>query len=245
MGAVCCSEDGQAASVAPLKQSPPGKDSYAEVIEEGIAKQVLDPRKQPRLSNSSPSGSNNPSGPTGVTLFSPSCAADNDKDASRTRNLHEAVSLGRRDSVDRWISEGADVDEINDEGLSPVHIASQRGDTVLARELLSYGADIDIRDRVGKVPLHYAATYNQDALVRDLLSRGADVHAIDNAGKTPLHEAAEFSRLKVAKALLEARADVNRSSDLSGYSPFAVAVDMGTAEMKDFLMQWGGQLDRR
>ncbi len=56
-----------------------------------------------------------------------------------------------------YLSRGADINEINDEKLTPLHIAVFRGKTRLIKFLLSRGADMRAADYTDRTPIQYAA----------------------------------------------------------------------------------------
>ncbi|KAE8952086.1 hypothetical protein PF011_g32799, partial [Phytophthora fragariae] len=77
-------------------------------------------------------------------------------------------------------------------GLTPLHWACDRGQSVAARLLLQHGADVDaVEKRMFKRrPLHFAVLASSDATVRELLAHHADVLAVDYRGWAPIHGAA-------------------------------------------------------
>eukprot|EP00747_Dinoflagellata_sp_TGD_P189740 gnl/TRDRNA2_/TRDRNA2_50458_c0_seq1.p2 gnl/TRDRNA2_/TRDRNA2_50458_c0~~gnl/TRDRNA2_/TRDRNA2_50458_c0_seq1.p2 ORF type:complete len:100 (+),score=13.52 gnl/TRDRNA2_/TRDRNA2_50458_c0_seq1:47-346(+) len=75
----------------------------------------------------------------------------------RTANLHEATAQGKRESIDRHIADGANVNEANEEGLTALHIAAKLGRGTIASNLVGSGADVNAKDSQGRVPLHWAA----------------------------------------------------------------------------------------
>jgi ankyrin repeat protein len=120
------------------------------------------------------------------------------------------VRAGDRDSVERLLAAGADVNVANRYGVRPLHVALEAGDAVLTRRLLEAGADAEAPDRAGEAPLLIAARVGDAELARALLAHGAAVDARDESfGQTPLMIAAREGHVETAGALLEAGADAD------------------------------------
>ena len=62
-------------------------------------------------------------------------------------------------------------------GHTPLHLATQRGDTETAEVLISAGADVDAPNEEGFTPLHLAAECGHSEVVRLLIEAGADASA--------------------------------------------------------------------
>ncbi len=61
------------------------------------------------------------------------------------RPLHLAIGLSRTWAVDDLLAAGADTDEVNERGLTPLLVACQRGDPEMIERLLSAGANPESR----------------------------------------------------------------------------------------------------
>ncbi|KAJ1473746.1 ankyrin repeat-containing domain protein, partial [Baffinella frigidus] len=101
-----------------------------------------------------------------------------------------ATSLGRTEEVRRLLAEGADVQDIGEEGSSLLHAAAaEANEDVLRLLLLQQGSDVLAKDNRGATPLHFAAHAGSETSSIVLLEHGADASASDNTGMTPLHYA--------------------------------------------------------
>lgn len=100
--------------------------------------------------------------------------------------LHNAVCNNDISEVKRLIVSGADVNEKDDNGYPPLHLATRFFD--IAQLLINAGADVDARSGsiVGYTALHNAASIGSEQLIFLLLNEGASVNAIDGNGMTPL-----------------------------------------------------------
>jgi WD40 repeat protein len=83
------------------------------------------------------------------------------------------------------ISQGADVNAVDNAGCMPLHHATWNMD--ICQYLISQGADVNAADTNGGTPLHHTIWNNSSVeVMKYLISRGADVHAKNRYGKTPL-----------------------------------------------------------
>eukprot|EP00092_Neocalanus_flemingeri_P013663 GFUD01014736.1.p1 GENE.GFUD01014736.1~~GFUD01014736.1.p1 ORF type:complete len:255 (-),score=67.80 GFUD01014736.1:755-1519(-) len=75
---------------------------------------------------------------------------------------------------------------IDQDGLTLLHWASDRGHTDIARLLLNRDKDLlDMQDSDGQTALHYAASCGHKELVIMLLEFGADMGVLDSDGVSP------------------------------------------------------------
>uniref|UniRef100_A0A3Q1F246 Uncharacterized protein n=1 Tax=Acanthochromis polyacanthus TaxID=80966 RepID=A0A3Q1F246_9TELE len=84
---------------------------------------------------------------------------------------------------------GADVNILNQDGLTPLHVAGQQGHSDTVIQLLQGKADPKVKDRNAwrKTPLHAAAEKGHDNVVGLLLEAGAKINSTDQNKDTPLH----------------------------------------------------------
>lgn len=121
-----------------------------------------------------------------------------DEDWGRTA-LHFAVLVGREDTetalwlIHRLLESGADPNPAT--GETPLHLAAELGDGILAAALLEALADVNAVDGRGRTALHIAAeSPGRFAVVEALLAAGADVDHRGATGETPLHSAMSGNR---------------------------------------------------
>lgn len=185
--------------------------------------------------------------------------------------LHEAVFKGHPTVIDLLLEFGAVV-KADNQGWTPLHYAARGGWLAVMNRLLEAGVDLHARDGSGWTPLHLAAVndstdavaffldhgsnidaqtdegatalmlavYNNSADMFELLiSQQADVKATDCLGYTVLHHAAN---LKFAQSLVKNGCDANATSK-TGATPLRMAIDRGSDELVQFLVQSGADLD--
>lgn len=69
--------------------------------------------------------------------------------------IHWACGFGNIDIVREIIAHGAELNPLNSNGGTPLHVAAKSGFVSLVKELLLAGADIEIRDNLGKKAMEY------------------------------------------------------------------------------------------
>lgn len=185
-----------------------------------------------------------------------------------TVNLYRAVEVGDLDQVKRHLYWDTDINQPEDRGALPLHIAARLGRLTIARELVEHGADLEATDADGHTPLETAliagrtqlaemliehgASFDAQVMLftlvrqgvsdRDVIEfldeRGANLNARDEAGLTPLHRAAAAGRLELATRLIRAGVDVNRQ-DAQGRTPLSIALEARNRDIIELLRQNG------
>lgn len=114
-----------------------------------------------------------------VLLFPVDVFADNEPPAMP---LPMAVITGDVAAVEQHIEAGADLNQRDDFGSTPLIIAAVFNRPKVAAALLAAGADSSLRDAQGSNPLHIAALLGRTEVVRSLLDAGADRYARSASG---------------------------------------------------------------
>ena len=133
------------------------------------------------------------------------------------------------------LENGANIDQTDELGNTPLFITAYKGNIGMVNLLLEKGAKIDQATKLGHNPLLIAANKEDTEMVKLLLEYGADINHQDNEGFTALHLAALKGRTEMVKLLLEYGADINRQ-DNSGKTPLLFAVDKKNIEMLNLLL---------
>lgn len=134
-------------------------------------------------------------------------------DVLAPRVLHVAARRGYRDIIHDLLEKNKeDIDLTNGDGLTPLHLAAERGHTGAVEELLAAGADINVRNHLSDSPLHRAASRGHTAVIRLLINAGADINALGRGreGETPLHFAALNGHQETIQVLVQLGADTNK-----------------------------------
>jgi len=124
-------------------------------------------------------------------------------------NNYFPIHLASQKSVVQYLVEnGADVNQFNIDGETPLLIRSQYGYLQVVQHLLEYGADVNRENNHGTTPLFMSSLHGHLQVVEYLIQNGADVNVGRNDGYTPLCIAIAANRIEVAKFLLSKNANI-------------------------------------
>lgn len=116
--------------------------------------------------------------------------------------LHVAAEQGHAETAMRLLEAGADPDERDAMGCTPLRYAIMEGHVAVGEVLVSFNADLDAPVSEGKTELHLASMGNA-GLVDWLLRHGADPNVKDKQGLTPLAWATMTGQAKAVTLLTE------------------------------------------
>ena len=165
---------------------------------------------------------------------------------SPSEAFHKAVSDNNVELMKFLIEKGADVNNADKDGESPLHKAAVEGHTEVVKLLIDAGADVNKANEVGWTPLHKAAGYGHTEVVKLLIDAGAvdkDVNKADAYDATLLYHAAADGRTEAVKLLIEAGADVNKAAK-DGKTPLYWAAWGGHKEMVRLLIAKGADVNK-
>ncbi|XP_047993745.1 85/88 kDa calcium-independent phospholipase A2 isoform X1 [Leguminivora glycinivorella] len=137
--------------------------------------------------------------------------------------LHWSIS---REVIEALVDRKCDINAMNFEGRTALHVMVLRGRLDCTIALLSRGADHSIADSEGNTPLHLAVKQTNISLVEALIVFGADLEALNNAGYTARHMVpCEMSSSNYDKILyvLHAVGAQRCSADVVGCGPGCAA----------------------
>jgi uncharacterized protein len=159
--------------------------------------------------------------------------------------LADLIQHGQRRQALEQIEAGADVNEAQGDGTTPLHWAVYRVDTELAAKLLAAGAKADVINAYGSSPLGEAAKVAELPLVEMLLDAGADPDSPNADGQTVLMLAARSGSTAIAKLLIDRGADVNAKEAWRGQTALIWAADERFPEIVDLLLEHGADVEFR
>jgi len=172
------------------------------------------------------------------------CADVDTQDSNSMTPLLCALSRFGSDEASRLLlAHGASFRARNENGQTPLHLASRHDHPGVVAELLNIGADVDAHDNHNLTPLFYASS----ATAQLLLERGASVHARNQSGQTPLHIAsgARWGRSELVRLLLRFGADVD-TRDSYNMTPLIYSLEaLGPGEAAQPLLDHGASFQVR
>lgn len=132
------------------------------------------------------------------------------------------------------------------DGETPLHVASTFGHFAVAKYLVENYASVKSQDISGATPLHCAVRSGNIEIARLLLENGADVNAPDTLGKTPaLLIIPQDKQFEMYTLLLEKNADIKKH-DTYGDSVLHVATLMNASnEVLKLLVKCGADPNAR
>lgn len=92
-----------------------------------------------------------------------------------------------RETLQALIERGCDVNALNFDGRTALHIMVARNRFECVVTLLSHDADVDVFDKDGNTPMHIAIEKKLVPIVQSLVVFGADINLKTKDGKTPRH----------------------------------------------------------
>lgn len=160
--------------------------------------------------------------------------------------LHAVYNKCSRDMLHLLVVAGADINERDLEGRTPLITAAYRGMVPSMEFLIERGADIEARDNYGGTALHNSAgPIAQTEALSTLLARGADIEARDKDGSTALHTAVLWGKKEVVSQLLARGADKD-SLGKDGETPLTLAIRVSPNYIiRDALLAAGADIDRK
>lgn len=168
-------------------------------------------------------------------------AQPNELDLDRDRRpLHWAAARGQLRCVELLIANGADPEQPDKSGLTPLQLAVRSMHNNVAF-LLQHGSAIEDPRRVSEgvlTPASLQAALNQpQCLKQKLRMRLADPNTRDNDGdRTPLHWACARGFVRPAQLLIEAGASME-ALDAEGHTPAELAFELRQPETYNLLLE--------
>lgn len=124
------------------------------------------------------------------------------------------------------IKAGCVLNEKDDNGLSPLHVAVQRGLVEVAKVMIENGANVNDVDLQKQTPLHIAANNGNDVLAELLLSNHAELKILDNERRNPemlARRGDHFQVLNVISRYMQSKD--SEETPLLSFKPFTGMVD--------------------
>jgi len=159
--------------------------------------------------------------------------------------LADAVMRGDSAGLRVLLKQGADVNEVQGDGMTALHWAASRGNLAATRMLVSAGARLDPVTRNGNyTPLHLAAQNGRAEAVKALLAAGANVNATTSSGgASALHFAASSGDAATVDALVDKGASVNVRESAFSQTPLMWAAAANRVSAITALIKRGADVE--
>jgi ankyrin repeat protein len=157
----------------------------------------------------------------------------------------EAMVNGEYMLAEQLIENGANLNEKNDQGLTPLQQAIFRKDRKAARLLIMWGANVNVNSGPQSYsPLHLAVLSGDEDLVWSLLIAGADPNLEDSNNETPIFLAVRAGDKQIAEALIARGARLNIEGPLGQY-PLHIAARYGYTSLVRLFLARGADVNPR
>ena len=152
----------------------------------------------------------------------------------KAKSIFDIARSGTVPEVQELMKQNPDIiNQINENGFSPLILACYRGNTDVADFLIDNVKDVNYKSREGTALAGLAIKYNKD-LVEHLLKKKADPNIADTTGYTPLFWAVKSGNKELIEQLLKYKAD-KKKKDSMGMTPFEYALQTNNKEIINLL----------
>lgn len=90
-------------------------------------------------------------------------------------DIFQAVEVNNKQTIGQWLTSKPNVNVLNEQGQSLLHVVVKSGNRKLVRVLLEKKVDINIIDSLGKTALDYAVELKHKKIVFDLAKKNAAI----------------------------------------------------------------------
>jgi ankyrin repeat protein len=145
-----------------------------------------------------------------------------------TSALFDAVLSGDVRPINDTVKSVADLEVIDADGRTPLHVAATVGEAAIGAYLVELGADVNRQDMENEdTALHLAARHKHRLVASMLLWGGAKCDILNKVKNTPLHEAVLAKARDVAWLIVENGGDFTvKLKNADGLTPLEIAEKM-------------------
>jgi ankyrin repeat protein len=170
-------------------------------------------------------------------------------------SAHQISLLSKNVSFEEVIylveEKGADIEVVNEEGLTPLLIASINEKYNIVKYLISKGANVNAQGSIKHgyidTPLMFYCHRNNLEMIKFLVKNGANLEISNFYGSTPFMGSIQLNNLNLAQYLLDAGADINAYDSHKLTSLMIAAIDYTynnySNSIIEFLIDNGADLD--
>nr|XP_054771558.1 ankyrin-1-like [Lytechinus pictus] len=143
----------------------------------------------------------------------------------------------------RNLAQYLDVNESDNNGFTPLYLASKFGHLDVVECLVRHGADLNKATSDGDTPLCISSTNSYLDVVECLVSSGAEVNKSAEYGWTPLHVASQNNHINIVKYLIAEGANIDAEDD-KGRSSIYLASKNGHLDIVECLVNAGADVNK-
>ena len=163
--------------------------------------------------------------------------------AWRETPLAKASALGFTEIMEELVDAGADVNNQDVLGCTPLHNACYFGHLDSVELLVKQGGtDVALETNRGETPLNYAASWGYTDIMEILVDAGADINQKNSDGETPLHAACKAGHFSAANILVTRGANL-KTKTRGGDTPLLAAIASGDIKIIEMLIKAGADVN--
>ncbi|KAK4883483.1 hypothetical protein RN001_006802 [Aquatica leii] len=168
----------------------------------------------------------------------------NYQDPLMTSSLSHAIATGNFDEVKSLIKSGKKVNNPDNNGNLPLHLAVL-ADRVEIVNLLLPDSDINFKNYGGFTPLLLSLLHKKsECIIMTLVEAGADIFTKNNMKETVLHMSVRSPLTNVTEELIKRGADINAQDD-NLYTPLIQAVQCNNVNAVCLLLYYNADVSLR
>lgn len=156
------------------------------------------------------------------------------------KELHRVCSSWCEDTqkVQELLELGADLENLDEQGHTPLTNACERVHYKTIELLLNLGANKNILNKAGQSPLLKACYGNGLKYVEFLIDHGFNVNIANSDGTTPFLATCEKGNINILKLLFNKGADIEQKNN-QGQSALLIAVKQNKYQIVKWLLEHG------
>jgi ankyrin repeat protein/beta-lactamase regulating signal transducer with metallopeptidase domain len=161
----------------------------------------------------------------------------------RVPDLHRAALKGDLSKLKELLGAGADINDKDAFGRTPIEYALAGGQIDVAKFLLDQGVDINLKLRRNRSLLHLAARAGLLEIVQILIEKGIPVDTVSQGGGTILNEAVSYGHKEIAEFLISKGAALDSKGQANQSTPLHVAASIGDTDIVELLITNGADIN--